>query len=392
MTHRPRIILAHDWLCGLRGGELVLDALSRLLPTMGEVVGLYTMFDDGRPLTPAIDVLAKTVSTLGRMPLASTSLRRWLLPLYPSAVEELSRRLGLEHERSPIDLVVSTSSAAMKGLRPPMGVPHLCYIHTPARYLWSQGHEYAKESRARALGLAAFGPALRRWDRATASNVTRFIANSHHTAALTASCYGIRRDKVYVVHPPIRTDVFTPPPPLTPREDFWLLVSALEPYKRIDLAIEAAALARARLVIAGSGSHEPHLRRHAAAFPAARIEFLGRVGEARLQELFQTARLFVHPQVEDFGMTAVEAQASGLPVVAFARGGALDTVRDGITGALFRTQSPESLAEAARRCPKSADQTCRTNALRFTEANFDRAISQHIREMLGLPPSLVPSA
>jgi len=392
MPNRPRIILAHDWLCGLRGGELVLDALARLISSIGDVAGLYTMFDDGRPLTPAINVLPKTVAMIGRLPLASTSLRRWLLPLYPSAVEDLSRRLAREHARQPIDLVVSTSSAAMKGLRPPTGVPHLCYIHSPARYLWSQGHEYAKKSRARALGLAAFGPRLRRWDRVTASTVTRFVANSHHTAALTAACYGIKRAKVHVVHPPIRTEAFTPPPPGTQRDDFWLLVSALEPYKRIDLAIAAANLARARLVIAGSGSHEAQLRRQAEALPSARIEFVGRVSDERLQELFRTARLFVHPQIEDFGMTAVEAQASGLPVVAFAQGGALDTVRDGITGALFRAPSPEALAEAARRCPKDADQACRANALGFTQARFDQAMATHISELLGSSQTLVPSA
>ncbi len=387
MTNRPRIILAHDWLCGLRGGERVLDALARLLPHVGEVVGLYTMFDDGRPLTPAIDALPKTVATLGRLPLASAGLRRWLLPLYPAAVEDLSRRLAHEHRHGPVDLVVSTSSAAIKGLRPPPGVPYLCYIHSPARYLWSQGHEYAKESRARAIGLAAFGPGLRAWDRATAAGVTRFIANSNHTAALTAASYRLARSQIRVVHPPIRTDAFTPPARGQARESFWLLVSALEPYKRVDLAIDAANLARARLLVVGSGSEESLLRRRAAAVPGTRVEFLGRVDDDHLLRLLRTARLFVHPQVEDFGMAAVEAQAAGLPVVAFARGGALDTVIDRVTGGLFGDQNPMSLVEAARRCPMGADDRCRENALRFSEARFEEAIAREIGEVLSQRPA-----
>ena len=379
MSHRPRIILAHDWLCGLRGGELVLDALARLLPNIGDVVGLYTMFDDGRPLTPALDALPRVVATLGRLPLASSSLRRWLLPLYPAAVEDLSRRLTQEHLQRPIDLVVSTSSAAIKGLRPPPGVPHLCYIHSPARYLWSQGHEYAKESRARALGLAAFGPGLRAWDRATAAGVTRFVANSNHTAALTAASYGLARSGIRVVHPPIRTGLFTPPPPGELREDFWLLVSALEPYKRVDLAIDAARAAGARLLIAGTGSQEVALRHYAS---GSRAELLGRVDDQHLLRLLRSARLFLHPQVEDFGMAAVEAEAAGLPVVAFARGGALDTVIDRVTGSLFGAQNPRCIVEAARRCPANADARCRENALRFAESCFERAMMCEIGDVL----------
>jgi glycosyltransferase involved in cell wall biosynthesis len=349
------------------------------------------MFADGRPLTPAIDAIPRVVSLLGRLPGASGRARRWLLPLFPSAVEDLSRRLAAAHARSPIDLLISTSSAAIKGLRPPPGVPHVCYIHAPARYLWSLESEYARGSRLRAAGLALFGPGLRAWDRATASSVTRFIANSHHTANLVRQAYSkIARTPgaLHVVHPPVRTDYFTPPPSGARRKEFWLLVSALEPYKRVELAIDAAHLAGKRLVIAGSGSESKRLRAHADRLArhgprGHAVEFVGRVSDETLRELYRTARLFVFPQIEDFGISAVEAQASGLPVVAYARGGALDTVIPRVTGAFFGAPSAESLAEATLRCPRDVDAICRACALRFAQERFDRELLRHLKELLG---------
>lgn len=208
---RARLAIAHDWLVGLRGGELVLDRICQLAQTTHDPAPLFTMFDDGRPLTPAIDAMPKVVSRLNRHP---ESWRRLLLARYPAAVRELSRALADEHARTPVDLLISTSSAAVKSIKTPDGVPHLCYCHAPARYLWSQQAEYARGSLVRRLGLAAFGAPLRRWDARTASNVTAFLANSKHTAAEIRRVYN--RD-AHVVHPPVRTEFFTPSDDTPPR-------------------------------------------------------------------------------------------------------------------------------------------------------------------------------
>lgn len=378
---RPlRIALAHDWLVGLRGGEFVLDRIARLIAAHHEPAGLYVMFDDARPLTPAIDALTRTASPLHRWPPAA---RRWLLPRYPAAVEWLGGALARDHAREPIDLLISTSSAAIKGLRPPEGVPHLCYCHSPARYLWAQGGEYARGSLPRRAGLALFGPSLRRWDERTAAGVTKFLANSRHIARRIEAVYS--RD-AQVVHPPVRTEFFTPDP-AEARQGFWLVAGALEPYKRADLAIDAAVACGQRLVIAGDGSEAPRLRAHARraarlAGRASPVEFVGRVTDEQLRTLYRRARCLVFPQVEDFGITAVEAQACGCPVVAFRDGGALDTVLEAETGAFFDEPTPEAIIEAARGCPEDSG-ACRANAVRFAEPVFDTTMCGVIGRMLG---------
>lgn len=366
----PRVALAHDWLCGYRGGEAVLDAIARVVARTCDIAGLYVMFDDRRPLTPAIDAIPRVVSRIGRLPLASTRLRRWLLPLYPAAVGDLSRRLAADHAARPIDVLISTSSAAIKGLRPPPGVPHVCYIHSPARYVWSRGEEY--RGGLRGLGLRLYRERFKRWDRETAGNVTTFIANSGHTAEQVRRCYG--RDAT-VIHPPVRTEYFTPDAGVA-REDFWLVVSALEPYKRVDAAIAAARLAGVDLVIAGDGSQRRALERLASepGPGASRVRFLGRVGDEQLRDLYRRARLLVFPQVEDFGIVAAEALACGLPVIARRAGGALDIVEEGITGAFFDTPVPLHIIDAAKKCPRDASRACRESAARFAEEAFDASI------------------
>ncbi|MEO0482851.1 MAG: glycosyltransferase [Planctomycetota bacterium] len=388
---RPRrIAYAHDWLVGFRGGEAVLERLTAL-PTRRpdlhlQAAPLYTMFHTPGALSsqaPATDALHARVSWLNRFPTQSVARRgrRWLLPMYPFAVGGLSRALAHDHAREPIDLLLSTSSAAIKGLRPPAGVPHLCYCHSPARYLWDRTDQYGGDSikaKARSAGLGLFGPRLRSWDRRTATHVTRFVANSKHTAALIQRAYD--RDAT-VIHPPARTAYFTPAPH-PKREDFWLVVAALEPYKRTDLAIDAALHAGARLIIAGEGGQRAELEARAADAPAGQITFTGRVSDERLRELYRTARLLVFPQVEDFGIVAVEAQAAGCPVVARAEGGALDTVVDGVTGALFTGSAPEALAEAADRAPEHADTACARHAQAFGETAFDNAMAAQIEDLL----------
>jgi glycosyltransferase involved in cell wall biosynthesis len=371
-------VLVHDWLCGYRGGEAVLERLAGVLGARCEVVALLVMFDDGRALAPHVDALRHVVSTLGRVPGFSDRARRWLLPLYPVAVASLGRSLAHLHARRPIDLVVSTSSAAVKGIRPPPGVSHLCYCHSPARYLWGRASAYGGagvQGGLRGAGLRVFGPALRRWDRRTAANVSRFLANSSFIAGEVKRCYG--RDSL-VVHPPVRTAFFTPDPRVA-REDWWLAAGALEPYKRVDLAIAAARHAGRRLVVAGTGSMEASLRAGA----GEGVEFLGRVSDEQLRDLYRRAGVLLFPQVEDFGITAVEAQACGLPVAAPRAGGALDSVLPGITGAYFDAPTPELLARAADEAAGCTEVHCRRNAERFGEAVFDAMIAEQVDELVG---------
>lgn len=386
-----RIALAHDWLVGYRGGEAVLDAIVRALHPLTRDLHLFTMFDDGRSLTPALDAVPRTTSVLQRVPGGTEQLRRWLLPAYPLAVASLNNAIEREHAKNPFSLLISTSSAAVKSLLGPRvghngtakRVPHLCYCHCPARYLWSRAGDYSlgENGRLRAMGLALAGPALRVWDRSTAHRATKFVANSTHTRRQIARCYGMESD---VIFPPVRTDLFKPSPS-TPREDFWLLVGALEPYKRADLAIQAATEAGKRLVIAGTGSQESALR----AMARPNVEFLGRVSDDQLLHLYRTARLLLFPQIEDFGIVAVEAQACGLPVVARigsdpdAPGGAADTIIPGVTGSTFIEASTRALINAAEHCPAHADASCHANAERFGERHFELAIRREVEALIG---------
>jgi glycosyltransferase involved in cell wall biosynthesis len=371
-----RVALAHDWLCGLRGGEHVLEDCITALGLGGAVItGLYCMFDDHRSLAPGIDSQHKYCAGLGHLPLASTRLRKHLLPLYPLATHQLTQLLRAHQPTHRADVLLSTSSCAVKGISTQsLNIPHISYIHSPARYLWGRADEYAMGDGGmlRRLGLTLCGPAMRRWDRRTASNAHHLLANSTHTAALIASAWG-REAKI--MFPGVRTAEFAAPCPPPPRDGSWLIVSALEPYKRIDLAIAAAERAGVNITIVGNGSQRSALTTLARSCVRAKVTFTGRIDDAKLLSYYHRAGTFLYPQVEDFGITAVEAQAAGLPVTAFAAGGALDTVIDGKTGVHFQTQSAESLAAAARACVElgSLPQTaaaCAENARRFSRERF----------------------
>jgi glycosyltransferase involved in cell wall biosynthesis len=269
----------------------------------------------------------------------------------------------------------------MKSIQPPPGAPHLCYCHSPARYLWEQTDDYAIGAGAslRAIGLAAAGRPLRRWDRRTADRVTKFLANSRHTAERIRRCYG--REST-VVYPPVRTDFFTPDPAAS-RGDWLLVVAALEPYKRTDIVIEAANRAGFALKVVGGGSQEHALR----AIAGPSVEMLGRVDDAELRDLYRRAKALVFPQIEDFGIIPVEAQACGCPVIAFGRGGALETITDS-TGMLFDEQSADAVIDAVERFDGSSFDAgaCRAQAGRFSGDVFDRAILAEVRALLAPTP------
>lgn len=385
----PRIALAHDWLVGYRGGEGVLDCHARLLATGAseQKTRIYTMFDNGKPITPAIDRLPRSVSFLNSVPGADRA-RRWLLPLYHAGTAHLSRQLARDHASEPIDLVLSSSSAAIHSLRVPSGVRHVCVCFTPPRYLWELGDQYSQGLMG--IGLRVCSPVLRRLDYRAAQDVTAYIAISTVTQQRIRAFYG--RDS-RIVFPPVRTKYFTPEGDegLSPDDAdrlaglppaFLFYIGALEPYKKADLAIEAAEQLKRPLVVAGSGSQFAKLRE--ATRGSKHVTLLGRVSDALLRTLYRRADALLFPQLEDFGIVALEAQACGTPVVAFGVGGALDTVTDGVTGVLFPEQTVRSLCEGIGRCPQksSARGACITNAARFSEeANFE-AMRSVLRESL----------
>jgi glycosyltransferase involved in cell wall biosynthesis len=295
------------------------------------------------------------------MPFARRHHRRYL-PLFPRAIESL--------DFAGYDLLVSTSHSVAKGARKPEGARHLCYIHTPMRYAWDLYDEYFGPGRADPLTRLAARfviPRLRAWDRATAGRVDRYCANSRFVAERVRRCYGADAD---VVHPPVEADRFRPD--ATERGDYYLMVTALAPYKKVDLAIEAFARNGRPLWIAGAGQESPRIARLAAAAP--NVKLLGAVEHGDLPLLYARCRAFVHPQEEDFGIACVEAQACGRPVIAYRGGGALETVTEE-TGVFFDAQTAEALSDAVARFEEKHERSfdpaaARRNAERFARPVF----------------------
>jgi len=366
-TTKPRVALCHDWLVARRGGEFVLEAIAEAVEPMADLDVVYTMFDNGASIGPAVDRLRRQSSFLNRWP-----ARRWLLPLYPLAVWDLSQKLRARHRKKPYDLVLSTHSTAIKAIKPQRNVPHVCYCHAPARYIWTHAEGYA--GGLRGLGLALIRPLYKLWDRRTAKRVDTFLANSTHTHRQIGRAYKRQSD---ICFPPVRTNFFTPNPSGL-REDFWLAVGALVPYKRFDLAIEAANRTKHPLRVIGKGPELERLR----ALAGPTVTFEEAQTDVQLRDAYRKAKLLIFPQLEDFGIVAVEAQACGTTVVAYAKGGAKDTVIDGSTGALFDEQTVESLIRAIERCPKHSALACRENAERFSEERFKDQISSVVRELI----------
>lgn len=372
-----RIALVHDWLTGLRGGERVLDAVAHAYPDSE----LYTLIHRPGVTTRAIDALPVHASPLNRLPGISRHYRK-LLPLYPWAIDRL--------RPTDCDLVLSISHAVAKSIPTPVGVPHLCYCLTPMRYVWDQADAYLGRG-ARRIAAAPLIAALRHFDRvrSTPHHVDRFVAISAGVASRIRSHYG---RNARVVHPPVEVERFHPS--LAPPDDFYLLVGAFVPYKREDVAIEAFRRSGRRLIVAGDGP----LRRRLATGSPRNVEFVGRVDDDTLADLYTRCRALIHPQHEDFGLCAVEAQAAGRPVIAYAAGGALDTVRglrpsDSLpagqdelssraTGILFERQTPECLVsaiESFERVEHVLDaETIREHAERFATGRFLRELATEI--------------
>lgn len=333
-----RVALVHDWLTGLRGGEKCLEVLCRAFPR----ATLYTLIHRRGSTSPAIESMAIRTSPLQRVP-GVFRYYRHMLPLMPMAA-------GLWRIKN-VDLVISLSHCVAKSVQPPPGVPHVCYCFTPMRYAWQGRDAYLEGWSDRPLRRAlarSLLDRLRDWDRSTARRVTEFVAISETIRERIAVCY--RRDS-RIIPPPVDTDFYTPGPDASRREDFYLVVSALVPYKKIDHAVKACSRLGRRLIVIGAGPERAGLE--AVAGPS--VEFLGWQPDEVIRDHYRRCRALLFPGEEDFGIVPVEAMACGAPVLALGRGGAAETV-DERTGRLFDQAGSAGVASAitgweAEGCP-----------------------------------------
>ncbi len=345
-----RVALVHDWLTGMRGGEKVLEQIAAEFPG----APIHTLFHFPGRISPALEAHPIRTSFLQRAPGITRHYRHYL-PLFPAAIEAF--------DLSGFDLVVSTSHCVAKGVIPGPGAYHLCYCHTPMRYAWDQEHTYFPRRTgavARLRGLILSW--LRVWDVASAPRVDRFVANSTFVARRIRRFYG---REAAVLAPPVAIDRFTPPGE-TPRRDFALVVAALAPYKRVEVAIAACAKLGLPLRIVGTGPERERLDRLA----GAGTTFLGQVSEEELRELYRHALCLVQPQIEDFGIAPVEALACGTPVVARGEGGVLDIVTDGVHGLLCQPDGEEEAGPLAAAIDKARDFAFNPERLRSRAEEF----------------------
>jgi glycosyltransferase involved in cell wall biosynthesis len=352
-----RTAIVHYWLLNRRGGEKVLDALCRLLPE----ADIFTLFCDPETLSPELRRHKITTSFLN-------PLRRWhrsLLPLMPMALESFDLR--------GYDLVISSESGPAKGVITSSSTRHICYCHTPMRYLWELYPAYRNEwthSRLKRAVMAPVANYLRLWDFASAARVDQFIANSQNVRTRIWKTW---RREADVIYPPVDVESFYWRPP----EDYFLVVSELVPYKCIDSAVRLFSRSGRRLRIAGSGPELRALR----SLAASNVEFLGRVSDHDLREIYAHCRALLLPGEEDFGITPVEALASGKPVIALGRGGALETVPP-FGGVFYDEPSEEQLAGAIARFETMeaavVPAELQEHARRFSEAEFMRTMSEKL--------------
>jgi glycosyltransferase involved in cell wall biosynthesis len=345
-----RVAIVHYWLVNHRGGEKVLEEICKLFPT----ADIYTLMYDPEKVSPLIRSRRIFTSFLNPF----KKFYRTLLPLMPMALESFDLR--------GYDLVISSESGPARGVLTSSKTRHFCYCHTPMRYLWELYPAYRKElgSAIQRAALAPLATALRTWDYSTAARVDGFMANSRNVRQRIWKTY---RRTARVVYPPVAIDRFRHEPP----EEYFLIVSEMVPYKRLDYALELFSLSGRNVKVVGDGPEYSRLRRLA----SSNVEFCGRVPDEQLTDLYARCRAFVMPGEEDFGITMVEALASGKPVVALAKGGASEIVQDDC-GVLYPEPRPSSLGAALKRFDHSElffkPDVLQGRASRFSEAAFRR--------------------
>lgn len=359
-----KVAIVHDYLVNMGGSEKVVEQLLHLYLE----APIYTAICDPSKISEKIASTRIITSFLQKFPGAT---KRWqkYLPLMPLAFEQF--------DLSNYDLVISSNHSCSKGVITRPETCHICYSHTPMRYAWGSYHDYLKACRG--LSRYILPPImsyLRLWDRLSADRVDYFVCSSRAVRARIAAYYGREAE---VIPPPVDTSFFTPG---EDERDFYLIVARYTPYKRVDLAVIAFTHLGLPLVVVGGvvgyGTGEETLKKMA----GPNISFVGQASGGELRDYYRKAKAFIFPAEEDFGITAVEAQACGTPVIAYSRGGALDTVIEGKTGVFFEEQTPESLVEAVRKFEElSLDSAfIRRHAEKFDESVFRSRMKAFIEE------------
>lgn len=357
-----RTVLCHDWLTGMRGGEKVLEILCDWFPDAPVCSLIYKQ----EAVSSRISSHSIITSPLQHIPGIFNNYR-YFLPFFPAAVKSIPT--------PPSDLIISTSHCVAKGLRKPStATRHLCYCFTPMRYAWLFRDEYIGNNPLKRLLAAPVLAYMRRWDKTNSENVDLFVAISDHVRKRIRKFYSREAE---IVYPPVDTDRFTPSKESS--SDFDLIVSALVPYKKVDLAVKAYSKLGTTLKIAGTGTEMDRLRSMA----AGNIQFLGWQSDDQIRELYRNCRTLIFPGEEDFGIVPVEAQACGKPVVAFRKGGTLESILENQTGIFFNEQTPESIETAVIRCAAiNWDRdTIRANAMRFSISSFIRGLAECIDKL-----------
>lgn len=379
---KPRIALVHEWLVTYRGAERVVESFAELFPD----APIFTLVHRPGSQPRSLESREIRTSFLQKLPFSTTRWRHYL-PLMPAAIESL--------DLSSYDFVLSSSFCVAKGVITRPDATHLSYCHTPMRYVWEQQQEYFGPQRAgpvvRAVATLATSY-LRTWDEASARRVDHYVANSAHVAGRIRKRYGA---PAQVIHPPVDCSRFTLPD--GPADsDYYVLLGAFAPYKRVDLAIEAFQRMGKRLLIGGGGQEATKLAQLLK--PGSSVQLVGEVPPEKLASFLGQAKAFIFPGEEDFGIAPVEAQACGVPVIAYGRGGALETVRglgeagvEAPTGLFFREQSVEALIEAVQTFERHAEafdpQRIRAHALTFDRPRFQEALRHATEQAFGAPLS-----
>ncbi len=376
-----RLTLVHDWLTGMRGGEKCLEVVCRRFPD----APLYTLLHRAGSTCPAIERMPIRTSALQRLP-GVARYYRYLLPAMPRVIDGLRLPIGT-------DVVLSFSHAVAGRAAPPPGVPHVCYCFTPMRYAWHMRAAYfgqATSRWARPRPLSALRnyllDGIRDWDRQASQRVSHFVAISQTVADRIGECYG--RDST-IIYPPVDTHFYEPA--AVKRDDYYLVVSALAPYKRIDLAIEACRQRNRRLVVIGTG---PEYRKLKSLAQGAKVTFLGWQSNEVIRHHLQRCRALLFPGCEDFGIVPLEAQACGTPVLALQAGGATETVlaateKQPGAGRFFAEATSSSLADAMGWLEQHTEQFCparaRRQAERFATARYERELLNFLAGVAGSP-------
>lgn len=355
-----KVALMHDWTIHMRGGEKVLEALAEMYPD----AVIYTLFYNKEKLSPPLQKMEFRASWLQKLPNIE-KYYRWLLPVLPQIAESM--------EVKDADLVISTCHCVIKGVKIPATAKHICYCHTPMRYLWGFENEYfGKFPKFLAPALKWLLSKLRDWDLKANKSVDYFISNSENVRKRIKTYYG---REAAVIYPPLDS-FFSPKENHVAAEDYYLVVSAFVPYKKVDLVIEAFNGLDRKLLIVGKGPMEQEYR---GIRKSEKISFLGAVPDPELKSVYSGAKALIFPTEEDFGIVPLEAQSCGTPVIAFGKGGALESVKHGV---FFDAQTPEALRKAVTEFEsKTWDRKVIPGAVEtFRKEHFKQQIQKFIAE------------